>query len=284
MVLIGTQDTYLENTKRLLLRHRSFQNLWVYCTAKTVFRHRLWLCADHWDDELCCLVDIARVNLKIHGSTRNQQQSTSNPRPVCPLLYIASRPHFRLSGGSLAGNKGSLAAWEPSLQCAFSTGKLSEFHMGTLASWLCVASGLCCSEESEQALDEIQHDIHHNSAGSLWIDMLVQGVLGQGAEQHWQQRGQGVCLVITDPSGSSRERSSTSWSGQMRNCAVLCKAASKPWVIWIHLSMSPDIERTGLDAVGRQIEPYCLLGYLHEPLWYGLCRSVSWDAVPGSVP
>ena len=38
-----------------------------------------------------------------------------------------------------------------------------------------VQGGLCCNEEFENALAETQHETHHNGAGSLWIEMLVQG-------------------------------------------------------------------------------------------------------------
>ena len=41
--------------------------------------------------------------------------------------------------------------------------------------WRPVRGGLCGNEEFEKALAEIQHDTHHNGAGFLWIEILVQG-------------------------------------------------------------------------------------------------------------
>ena len=68
---------------------------------------------------------------KIHGGTRGQHQAISNPIPVCPLRYVASGPQFRLG----RGNEGSRALYSPNCQ------NILEFHVGTLASWLPVASG-----------------------------------------------------------------------------------------------------------------------------------------------
>ena len=74
-------------------------------------------------------------------------------------------------------------------------------------------------EGFKKALAKIQHDMHHNKARSLWIEILVQGAeLGLIlAEQHGQQRGKGICLLIPVLVQSSKPS-----SGQVRNCAVQC--------------------------------------------------------------
>ena len=82
---------------------------------------------------------------KIHGSTRGPLLAASDPIPVlvCPLQNIASGPQFRLEGG----NKGSRARLSPNCH------HILEFHVGTLASWLPVASsawGACAAMRSSK--------------------------------------------------------------------------------------------------------------------------------------
>ena len=82
---------------------------------------------------------------------------------------------------------------------------------------------LCCNEEFKNALAEIQHETHQNGAGSLWIEMLVQGEVGRNNPARREARASSSAAW----SGSSRARLSTSRSGQMR--IVICRA-SKPGI------------------------------------------------------
>ena len=59
--------------------------------------------------------------------------------------------------------------------------------------WRPLQGGLCCNEEFEKAVAEIQHDTYHNGAGSLLIEMLVQGEVGP---HNGPPRCQGVFLVV----------------------------------------------------------------------------------------
>ena len=61
---------------------------------------------------------------KIHGSTRGPRPAARDPKPVCPLRYIAAGPQFRLGGD----NEGSRALLSPNCH------NMLEFQIGTLAS------------------------------------------------------------------------------------------------------------------------------------------------------
>ena len=89
--------------------------------------------------------------------------------------------------------------------------------------WRPVRGCLCCNEEFEKAVAEIQHDTYHDGACPLWTEMLVQGELGQN------NAGRRAARASSSSSGSSRARSSTSSSpGQVRTRVVACMQAKAP--------------------------------------------------------
>ena len=78
--LLDCQDTFMENSKRLLLGHGQYQNVQVNDTA---WIFSCTICVNPWDDELCYLVKITRVKFM-------EAQGASNPIPVCSLLYFST--------------------------------------------------------------------------------------------------------------------------------------------------------------------------------------------------
>ena len=124
--------------------------------------------------------------------------------PVCPLsdCYISQLVLEEVTKVSVRGFlQIATTSWNSKWECW-----LPDFL------WRPVRGGLC-NEELEKAVAEIQHDTYHNGAGSLWIEMLVQGQVGRNT-------GRRAVRVSFSSSGSSRARSSTSRSGQVRNCAT----------------------------------------------------------------
>ena len=92
---------------------------------------------------------------KIQRFVRGPRTFRCDQPPVCPLLYVAAGPWF-----SLGRKEGPCSRVRPNFQTN------REFLLGTLAPWLArllVRGGfkLCCDEEFEKAVAEIQHDTDH---------------------------------------------------------------------------------------------------------------------------
>ena len=84
---------------------------------------------------------------------------------------------------------------------------------------------MCGNEEFEKALAKIQHDTYHNGAGTLWMEMRVQGEVG------CNNAGRRAARASVSSSWFSRSRSSTSRSGQVglasHECGMPCKQARR---------------------------------------------------------
>ena len=99
-------------------------------------------------DESCNLVKIAGVKFMEAQAPNDRPPAIQYLSVHCDISPLVQGPQFKLWGG----NEGSSALLAPNCH------NILEFYVGTLASWLPVASvegGLCCNKEFKKAQDEI---------------------------------------------------------------------------------------------------------------------------------
>ena len=107
------------------------------------------------------------------------------PVPICPLLYIATCPQFRLGGGNWGSQAGfSKLPQHPGIPCG---------NAGFLTSSSVQCRGGCAATKSlrkaQKALDEILLDLDNPGVASLWSEMLIQRALGRENEVFMQSPG-----------------------------------------------------------------------------------------------
>ena len=125
---------------------------------------------DRAGDESCDLVEITRVKFMEAQGARDRPSAIQYLSVHCDISPLV------LSSGSGEVTKVPVRGF---LQTATTSWNSMWERWLPDFQWRPVRGCLCCNEEFEKAVAEIQHDTYHDGACPLRTEMLVQGELGQ---------------------------------------------------------------------------------------------------------